>query len=906
LLIDFGREERARLEHVPGTQPAKGPEAPHTTAPAMAAAGQDTDQPKPESTIEMVWIGEVRLESVAAPATRPAGPEAPKKRFHLMAEGEPVEVQNAKQGNAVCRKLEYHTETKQFWLTGSAKHPVVLGAGSDRQIVVEQQLFFDYSAGIARIEGPGRMSRHTSSATEEDKTHRLASADSASWLSETASDVRIAWQRSGQIEFGRVKLQSPDATVEKRITKQVNYLKHAAFEGRVTADLSDRTVTADHVDVTFMPPRWKEDVASEKEDESADLMGQAAAERVTATGHVRMTLRADRGGTKHWQRKTEDVTCHRLEIEMVLDDTGENVPRRARALGHVVARQITQPYLGPVPTGAPQVREIRTEDELTIEMTSVPRPATQEERQQWETYARKQGYTPGSPEWQEAQEKLEAKYNKRREVIVTKMIAQGNVTARDEKQELKDLHGESLECTFDHDGRISHAFITGWPDRPAHVEHGMFYIRGRQVSLDMITETIQVPGAGLLRFLSDQDIDGGPVDEPIPVVVSWDERMWLRGKENIGTFSNKVRVTSENNTLEASRELRLRFTSVPQQQPSSGAIGSSRAQGIFRSLADMLRPRKRKASSGRLGGRIRKRLTRVDTLGDAVIVSSAYEDLGTEGFNPVAQAIRGLIPEFIKAPASQPAGVAHRRLLSRIRLAGPQMRIDLTEEQLLVEGSGNLLIEDYRIPAKADRRPEGRPSALLSVSSVPGIDGLGPSQTLITWENSMTFLNKSNKAVFDHRVVMRHRAGSEMVLSGQLEAALKLDEAVKRRLKSRAASLTCNNLVAEFERGRDTRQTGPSPLSQVTGLTGFWARGNAALVNRERTNQRSAWGSLISYDRTSGLARVIGTGRHPAVFQDVNPQTGALNAQWKGEAFDWDLNTGKIKTRKSRILAPRR
>lgn len=135
---------------------------------------------------------------------------------------------------------------------------------------------------------------------------------------------------------------------------------------------------------------------------------------------------------------------------------------------------------------------------------------------------------------------------------------------------------------------------------------------------------------------------------------------------------------------------------------------------------------------------------------------------------------------------------------------------------------------------------------------------------------------------------------------------MKLDEAVKRRLKSRAASLTCDNLVAEFERGQAQKPTGSSPLSQVAGLSGFWARGDVALINRERTNQRSAWGSLISYDRTSGQARVSGTGRHLAVFQDVNPQTGALNAQWKGEAFDWDLNTGKIKTRRSVILAPRR
>ena len=43
-----------------------------------------------------------------------------------------------------------------------------------------------------------------------------------------------------------------------------------------------------------------------------------------------------------------------------------------------------------------------------------------------------------------------------------------------------------------------------------------------------------------------------------------------------------------------------------------------------------------------------------------------------------------------------------------------------------------------------------------------------------------------------------------------------------------------------------------------------------------------------------------------AVFQDINPQTGALITQWNGDTFDWDLNTGKIKTRGTTILAPRR
>jgi len=928
LLSDFGREERSRFQHIPGTQPAKNKKPARATAPAVAVkdleakklqattapepAGKSpkAKKPKPETTIEMVWTGEVLLEPVATrtPATQPDGAKKPKKRFHLIAEGQPVELHKVDQGSAVCRKLEYHTESKQFWLFGSAEHPAVLGSGTERQIVVEKHLFFDYSVGIARIEGAGHMSQRKSNATAAQRVLPLALKDSDDWLGDTSSDVQIAWQKSGQIEFGRAQLQAPDTdeTPEgTRLTKQVDYLKRAAFDGSVSADLSGRTVSADQVEVAFIPPRWQDDAEQKNnDDDKGKLLGPVAAERVTATGHVRMMLQDDQK-TKKGQRKTESVTCDALDIQMGIDDeTGENVPRIGRAIGNVIARQVVQSYIGPIPTGSPQAREICAEDTLTIEMASIPKPITDEERQQWKTYAEQKGYTPDSPEWQEAQKKLEEKYRKRRDITVTKMIAVGNVTAQDEKQELEGLLAQSLECTFDRDNRISHAMIIGSADHPAHVEHGMFYIRGPLVSLNMATETVQVPGAGLLRFNSNQDIDGGPVDKPIPVEVRWDERMKLRGKENIGTFSNKVRVESENNTLEASRELRLRFAPVESQEGDTAQASSGPGQGVFRVLSDTLKPKKRKSSRDRLGIRIKKRLARVDTLGDAVIVSSAYEDVHAEKLNPVTKTVRGLIPDILKAPASQPSEQTDRRLVSRIRLAGPQMRIDLIQEQLLVEGAGNLLIEDYRI-SEPKRRPKGRPSALLSASNVPGLDGLGPSQTLITWENSMTFLNISNKAVFDHRVEMRHKAGSEMALAGQLEAVLNLDDATKRRLKSRAASLVCNNLVAEFERGKPRDQTGSSPLSQVAGLKGFWARGDVALVNREQSHQRSAWGSQISYDRTSGLASVAGVGRQPAVFQDVNPQTGALNAQWKGEAFDWDLKTGKIITRGSTILAPR-
>jgi len=258
-------------------------------------------------------------------------------------------------------------------------------------------------------------------------------------------------------------------------------------------------------------------------------------------------------------------------------------------------------------------------------------------------------------------------------------------------------------------------------------------------------------------------------------------------------------------------------------------------------------------------------------------------------------------------PATQPAEPEPGRLLSRIWLAGPQVRIDLDESQLLVEGQGNLLVEDYRIPqAGAARQADS--SNLLSANIVPGLNRFGPSQTLFRWQNSMSFLNRQNIATFDHNVTMSHASGTQMAMFGQLASALKLDEATRKRLTSRAATLTCDNLVAQFEtvRSRDTDRDSPSPLSRATNLKAFWARRNVSLVDREAKVQRSADGSLIYYDGQSGDARITGTNQQPAVIKVDDPQTGRSIVYWQGQEVTWNLNTDEIRTEKSQVLAPGR
>ncbi len=894
VLADFGREERVAAEHVPGTQPAQ-------TAPATAAQGAPEPMPPGQddgSTIELLWTGEVLLEPAPSPTTQEAAPDVP-KRFHLRADGARVTVRDAQEGAAVCRSLEYHMESKRIWLTGAPDLAVELHSGPDTRITVAQSLFFDYPTGLATLEGAGRMIRgrvaraDTDLAAQEQSALRMVLADSP-------SDMRLAWTEHCELHFARTQPPATEANAEAQAPgQQVNYLKQAVFLGGVDMSTPGQSVAADRVEVVFLPPTSDKTEDQPRERASAlpgGLSGdRLMAEHILATGRVRMTQQTHQDGRQAGPRKSDLVTCDRLEVQMTVDEGGRNIPSQGRALGSVVARQTVQEYRGPIPWGPPQVREIRAGEQMVIEMASVPRPVTDTERRRLEAYGRRHGYSPDSPEWQKQVQRLQD----RRDVVITQLVARGGVAASDARQNLNDLAGNTLECSFDQAGQMTKALILGSTQRPAYVDHNTFAIRGEQLSLDMTSESVEVPGAGMLRFYNDQDLDGRALAKPIPVVVTWDRQMWLRGKEDVGTFTGNVRVTSENNIMEA-QELRLRFAPPPQAETAPAP-----ATGVPRFLAGLLggtQNRGQHPQEGGLAGRVRKRLGRVDALGDAVILSSAYQEPARQA-TAVARFVVDLVPEALLAPATQPAPVAEtRRLLSRVRMAGPRVRIDLLEEQLLVEGEGNLLVEDYRLPTGGPRR-EAVTSGFLSGDALPGLDGGGgPSQTLFTWENSMTFLSRNNIAVFDRKVVMRHRAGEEMVLAGQLESALKLDEATRRRIRSRSANLTCDNLRAEFQTDPGRKRQDSSPLSRATSLHGFRAWGNVYLLDRDARTQRTASGTIIAYNRGSGLVEVAGGPSQQAVIEEVDAATGRLNGHWNGDSLEWNLNTGIIQTRRGSIL----
>lgn len=887
VLADFGRQERMAAQHVPGSQPAG-------TAPAtqQSVATKPADAQEHETVIELRWSGDLLMETLPAPETMPAGDQKD-RRFHLIAEGKPVELHDAKQGNVVCGKLEYHLQDRRVWLTALPGQPVVLNSGPDNQVEVRDRIFVDYPNGVSIIEGPGKMTR-SKTESKGSSAVRLSSGD----LADEAGRVALHWQNRAQLQFDRPQRkesQSQKSDTDKSAStgsRGAAYLKHAMFDGRVRAVMPTQTVEAEHVEVAFLPPpepppdqRKKPASASPNED---FLSARLAADTIIAQGGVKLTQQLQPDLHSSSSRRNQVVTCERMEVRMTVDESGQNLPLHALATGNVVAKQTSQDYLGPLPQGPAHHREIRAAESMTIDMASVPRVVTDQERQRWEAFAKARGLSADSEIWRAK----EAQLRNRRQIILTRLVATGRVRARDTRQNLNNLAGSSLECTFDASGQIKSALVIGETNRDAIVDHNTFYIRGRRLDMDMTTELVQVPGRGTLRWMSQQDIDGQALDRPIPVVVSWNDEMWLRGKENLGAFAGKVRVTSRNNLLEA-ESLNLRFIDAPRTEAgASGQAGrkskSDRSEGL--------------GFAGDSRKRMQKRLAELNTQGDSIIVSSAFEDpRAPKGI--IAPFITSLLPAEWRNPQRKPAEEVRGRLLSRIRLAGPMLHVDLIDERMIVEGEGTLLAEDYRLPRAKAAVAAAPAGDVLSAARVPGIEGGGPSQTLFTWHDSMTFLNKNNIAVFDGKVTMRHRAGADMALAGQLEAALKLDDDTKKRLRSRTASLTCDNLRAEFERDTKAgRRRDSTPLSRATALAGFRAQGNVLLVDRDANAQRSAAGGSITYSRTKGIAEIEGGTAKRATIEEIDPQSGRLSAHWTGLNLQWALETGVVTVEGSKIL----
>lgn len=860
LILDVGSDDRALFEQSPETRPGED----RGTRP-------DSSGPRSSGSVELTWSGPLEI----IPEDRPADVPPGKRRLHLIAEGAPVRMHNRDMGYAFCASLEYQEETGLLWLRGTDDERVRLEADADQE-VSGRTFRIDRPNRRADILGPGRMVDRRGN-WDGTSGPAFLHADRADAGSDEGGQVAISWTGSVALHFGE---SAGEDAGQVRATSPLlgdAFLEQATFAGEVTFASGFQAFRAAKVDVDFHHPA---SVA-----EAGTGANRIWARTIVATGGVDLVRRLG--------DVIEHVKADRLEVELGVDETGRSVPKLSRAIGHVHARVLLDEGRGLRSTGLQLVREIRAEDEIVLHFDSIAVPVTADEEARLRALAEKEGITPDSPEWKAYEEEL----RNRRDVIPARMVAQGSVEVRQLRRDDRfELLAETLDCAFSNRGKdISHARVVGSDEQPAFVEMTDLLFRGQELIVDVDNQSARSSYAGMMRFLTRQDLDGRAVEEPIPVVVSWNERMSLEGERNAGSFIGKVHAVSESIVLDCN-QLDLRFETMPAEPPAETQPAVDQSPSLIRMIVSR---QNREQGSARMTRRLRKRLTHLHAVGDAVVLAVVRAEV-----EPEAQ--RSMFTEWLTdllagvLPPDEQAGPPPTRLESRVRLAGPRIAIDLDQEHLLVEGAGNLQIEDYRHPQAPARDRAGTPGGESLAGGIARLGVLSPGQTLFTWHNSMSFLNNRSMAVFDRDVKMTHRSGNKMVGLEQIAAAMGIDARRLSQVDGREANLDADRFLVEFETSEDAPRTGASPLSRAARLSRFWATGP---IVRLEEGTRFVIGTEVDYNAATGIGRVTGSSRVRPRLGQIDARTGRLMTT-EIDAFEWDQKSGVISVHGPRVSAP--
>jgi len=864
LVFDVGESQRkAARGDVPTTQPASdksgAPSEPPDAGPqAMAAAStsRPTSQPEDQTRIILLWTGRLSLKPVEVPQAEQTG-----KRFDAIATGKEVRLTD-RQGEVVCRRLYFRNETEQAWLYGSTDHPVRMWSGETRRLL-GNEIYVDRKTGIAVVNGPGTMS---------DARESLASVaipgsdESQPIVSSKPSQnerIEVSWTQQVELDFDLGEVKRIDPTTGQEETKRREYVKQASFRGRVRMKQGDQSIAADEVVMSMDVPK--------------DVRGLVGPIRgVRAAGDVTLMQQKD------------EIHCDKLSVSMVDDEAGRNVPKSATAYGNVTARQdqrsirardLLSVIIGPVQVNPASTQTAESAKEGTIDPVQLARvkelallrgirPA------EIDALLREKGLAPEAMKAFAAAKgidpdmvlKLIKPKKPKSRLAIIEMHAFGDVVAVDPVQKL-DVQTEELHCSLPDGKKIDRATLIAKPNEKARSEFGDYVINGHRIEIDMPREFAEVPDEGWLRFASRQSLDGRELDEPVPTEVRWSKHMRLEGRRNIGEFVGDVKASNQTSELKCDR-LQIDFVDLPPEEieRQKKEAPSSRWQVLERLWSDKSKTKSRSTPDS-FRQSFNKKPVLVAADGDVVVLSSIFDK------------------ENVK------------RLLSRMRIAGPKLTVDLRKEQMDVVGNGSLLIEDYRLPA-------GRDDAIRQASSgakdplMANFAGRGPSQTAFTWANSMTYYVGQNLAVLDRSVSMVHMGGSSMARGEDLAKAMSLDIS-KLRMKGREAALTCDNLTVEFLRS-DRKGKGGTTFDRAGAaeLKRLVAKGNIYLED----GGRSLVGEELTYNRDSNEIVVRGTAENHARLFQQDTKTGQLQGLTVAPMIRWDRNAGVIDAPGARII----
>jgi len=517
--------------------------------------------------------------------------------------------------------------------------------------------------------------------------------------------------------------------------------------------------------------------------------GGLVIERVVGEGHVEMTQGTDR------------VRCREIDVSLSTDASGEVTPIRAVAKGDVEAAQ--------------DLRTITASESLIVDFQRVGKPPPPFDVLKAHATAIAHGVDITQVDWDARRREHESKPHS--EVGVRHMHAVGGVNIAAPDQELE---VSAWEVDFDlPDGReIARASVVGKDHRPASVRLGDFTVSGRQIKLDVPDQWAEVPGAGRMTFLSPKDLNGRALDEPVPVVVTWQDWMKYQGRENRSIFSGNVRAVSEQDTAFNCDQLVVEFDDV---QPTAKP-GQSMDWWILQNIADRIGEEKRQGS---FEYPTRQRFAKEP----AHIVATGNATATTRELDPQTGALQ-----------------------SRAYLAGPRLSVNLRQDvaKMLIEGPGNLVLEDER-PAR-----EGAGGSGIGAEGLFNLKNRsGPSKVVIEWQSSMWYDFSIDQTRFEGDVQLTYFRGT----TEDLEQARDTGETA-----SRSTYLTCDVLTIDFLQSRSRPRRADNRMGRISSdrLKQFQASGFVELQD----DAEGLWLTCdrLTYEKDRRILIIEGTEREPA------------------------------------------
>jgi hypothetical protein len=711
--------------------------------------------------LEIFWQGPLEIKPEVLPYS-------PVRRFHIIATGQTINIDQMEQGSVRCKKLSYFEESKQLWLDGTLDEPVNISQGANRTIVAAH-LFFDRKAGVATGTGPGFMQDRASNQKKADASDNLTALSS---LQSGGEKMKVLWNDGFTLNF----LELKDSEQSQP------YIKYAEFRGNARMEGSGMTMAGDYLSLSFLDPMPGDEVNNSKID--------------TLHAKQNVLLKSDE----------QQITCETLDVNFVDGRT----PKLAIAKGNVRA--------------AEKSRVIKA-DELRASMDARPKDETKSARK-----------TPGD--------------NSR--VVIRDVEATGNVLIRDPSQKLR-VDTRVLQAKFDADRTIRWCYLEGLPNDWAQADlPNDYHIAGEKISMDLRTEQIDVPGPGNLRFASNQDIEGTHRSK-VYINIKWSDSMKMTGGEkNQGTFFGQTTVNSDFSTLYCG-QLVIDFDNAAPVQEEKAPTPVAKNKGWDLSRFSELVGMKQKTDEIKLPV-TRKRPTFIQ-----------------------AKPEEGKRISIVYARREKSA------LQNRTTLWGNELSVDLIASRMNIPGAGILQIEDFASAGKPEEFKQASQKIGPQDPFNSSFKRSGPSWTVFTWKNGLTYMLDSKTAIFDGSVNMRHLAGGDIYDPATATFDL------KGKKPKRETTMVCENLKVEFLNGAFGAASNQKSGAGVMDLKSVMATGSVHLQDKPR----SIIAPELSYSRTDKMIVVRGTENSPAYLYEEKEATGQY-MMWEGPLIIWDQTSDEI------------